>query len=95
MSNEKPKPIIIKSNKGEDTSPLLITKETDWDDTKELTNQELKDIYQQIKEDEKLKNLREENDTQEWTTTKFIFFIIFMAFDLVLFLFFYAITSLI
>ena len=59
MSNEKPKPIIIKSNKGEDTFPLPITKETDWDDTKELTNQEIKDIYQQIKEDEKLKNLRE------------------------------------
>ena len=95
MSNEKPKPIIIKSNKGEDTSPLLITKETDWDDTKELTNQELKDIYQQIKEDEKLKNLRKKNDTQEWTNTKIIFFIIIFAFDLVLFLFFYVITSLI
>ena len=91
----KPKPIIIKSNKGEDTFPSPITKETDWDDTNQLTNQELKDIYQQTKEDEKLKNLREENDTQEWTTTKFIFFIIFMGFDLVLFLFFYAITSLI
>ena len=56
MSNEKPKPIIIKSNKGEDTFPLPITKETDWDDTNQLTNQELKDIYQQTKEDEKLKN---------------------------------------
>ena len=42
MSNEKPKPIIIKSNKCEDTLPSPITKETDWDDTKELTNQELK-----------------------------------------------------
>ena len=45
MSNEKPKPIIIKSNKCEDTLPSPITKETDWDDTKELTNQELKEIY--------------------------------------------------
>ena len=66
MSNEKPKPIIIKSNKGEDTSPLLITKETDWDDTKELTNQELKDIYQQTKEDEKLKNNNKVNKYKFW-----------------------------
>ena len=49
MSNEKPKPIIIKSNKGEDTFPSPITKETDWDDTNQLTNQELKDIYQLLK----------------------------------------------
>ena len=56
MSNEKPKPIIIKSNKCEDTLPSPITKETDWDDTKELTNQELKEIYEQAKEETKLKN---------------------------------------
>ena len=56
MSNEKPKPIIIKSNKSEDTLPLPITKETDWDDTNQLTNQEIKDIYEQTKKETKLKN---------------------------------------
>ena len=95
MSNEKPKPIIIKSNKGEDTLPLPITKETDWDDTNQLTNQEIKDIYQQTKKEIKLKNQRKENDTQEWSINKIILFIIIFAFDLVAFLFFYAITSLI
>ena len=62
----KPKPIIIKSNKGEDTFPSPITKETDWDDTNQLTNQELKDIYQQTKEDEKLKNNNKVNKYKFW-----------------------------
>ena len=66
MSNEKPKPIIIKSNKGEDTFPLPITKETDWDDTNQLTNQELKEIYEQTKEDEKLKNNNKVNKYKFW-----------------------------
>ena len=66
MPNEKPKPIIIKSNKGEDTFPLPITKETDWDDTNQLTNQELKEIYEQTKEDEKLKNNNKVNKYKFW-----------------------------
>ena len=66
MSNEKPKPIIIKSNKGEDTFPLPITKETDWDDTNQLTNQEIKEIYEQTKEDEKLKNNNKVNKYKFW-----------------------------
>ena len=66
MSNEKPKPIIIKSNKGEDTFPLPITKETDWNDTNQLTNQELKEIYEQTKEDEKLKNNNKVNKYKFW-----------------------------
>ena len=66
MSNEKPKSIIIKSNKGEDTFPLPITKETDWDDTNQLTNQEIKEIYEQTKEDEKLKNNNKVNKYKFW-----------------------------
>ena len=52
MSKNKPKPIIIKSNKGEDTLPLPITKQTDWNETKEL-----KEIYEKTKKETKLKNL--------------------------------------
>ena len=96
MSNEKPKPIIIKSNKVEDTFPLPITKETDWNDTNQLTNKEIKDIYQQTKEEIKLKNQRKENDTQERSITNVItnpLFIIAIGIDLFLFLVLYTIVT--
>ena len=98
MSNEKPKPIIIKSNKCEDTLPSPITKETDWDDTKELTNQELKEIYEQAKEETKLKNWPVnigiitpiENEIEIFSKPKkpsYIVFFLLVIFPLLFFLF--------